>query len=72
MLLIKVVPHTSVMTKMHLGSSPDPQGLPGAPETPGGHFKILLNQEMLLIKVVQHTSMMIKKQLRVTKPLWRS
>ena len=39
MLLSKVVPHTSVMTKMHSGHPPTPQGVPGAPETPGGSLK---------------------------------
>ena len=73
MLLSKVVPHTSVMTKMHSGSSPDPPGGLGGPRNPwGGHFKILPDQEMLLIKVVPHTSVMTKKQSRVTKPLRRS
>ena len=36
MLLIKVAPHTAVMTKMHSGSSSDPPGGPGCPQNPWG------------------------------------
>ena len=61
MLLIDIVTHASVMTKMCSASSPAPRGaLGGAQKGSGGHTMFSPNQQMLLIDVVTYASVMTK------------
>ncbi len=66
MYLIKVVTYASVMTKMHLGSSPDPLG---PKVTQGGALGVIPKvdqmKKMLLIKVVAYASHIVRQQINM-------